>query len=66
MECGRDPSVPYLKQGADFREGKLWPRESPGISVEFDPASCDLLSFNTESAAPIPLFRRPDGSITNW
>ncbi len=66
MECGRDPSVPYLKQGADFRKGKLWPRESPGIGVEFDPAGCDLLSDITERSTPIPLFRRPDGSITNW
>jgi len=66
MECGRDPSVPYLKQAADFREGKLWPRESPGIGVEFNPAGFDLPSDITERSAPIPHFRRPNGSITNW
>ncbi len=66
MECGSVPTPPYLPQGPDFRNGKLWVREAPGLGVEFDPKGADLLSEIVERSAPIPLYHRPDGSITNW
>src|SRR3954447_5961100 len=66
MECGSLPKPAYLPQGPDFRNGKLWPREAPGLGVEFDPKGADLISEITERAAPIPIYHRPDGSITNW
>ena len=37
-----------------------------GLGVEFDPAGADLVVEITEKDAPIPMLRRPDGSITNW
>jgi galactonate dehydratase len=66
MECGSLPKPDYLPQGPDFRNGKLWPRDAPGLGVEFDPKSVDLISEITERSAPIPIYRRPDGSLTNW
>ena len=66
MECSNLPKPAYLPQGADFHNGKLWPRDAPGLGVEFDPKGLDLLAEITERSAPIPIYRRPDGSITNW
>ena len=59
-------SIPYLPQSVDFRNGKLWPRNAPGIGVEFDPKGADHLLDITTHSAPIPLYTRPDGSLTNW
>jgi L-alanine-DL-glutamate epimerase-like enolase superfamily enzyme len=57
---------PHLPQGVTFRDGKLWPEARPGLGVEFDPAGAELIGEVTERSAPIPQFRRPDGSVTNW
>lgn len=62
----RPQPVPYLPECFDFRNGKLWPNSRPGLGVTFDPSRLRLLVEVTEKSAPIPLFRRPDGSITNW
>ncbi len=64
---GAAPKLPpHLKQASRFRDGKLWPVDLPGLGVEFDPSGADLISEITERSAPIPMYRRPDGSITNW
>ncbi len=64
---GAGPKVrPYLPQGCAFRNGTLWPEARPGLGVEFDPDGADLIAEITERRAPTRLFRRPDGSITNW
>jgi L-alanine-DL-glutamate epimerase-like enolase superfamily enzyme len=57
---------PYIKQGYDFRNGKLWPNERPGIGVEVDTAKLQLIADYTERYAMIPIIKRPDGSYTNW
>jgi len=56
----------YLKQSFDFRGGKLFPNQRPGLGVDFDPTGLNLLAEVTQGATPLPLFRRPDGSLTNW
>ncbi|HYW45356.1 MAG TPA: mandelate racemase/muconate lactonizing enzyme family protein [Bryobacteraceae bacterium] len=66
MECGNLAKPAYLPQGADFHNGKLWPRDAPGLGVEFDPKGLDVLADITVRSAPIPIYKRPDGSITNW
>lgn len=58
--------VPYLPQHFDFRDGKLWPNRRPGLGVELDTSRLALVTEVTERSRPIPLFHRPDGSITNW
>ena len=65
--AGGEPKLPpHLSLGCTFREGKLWPEARPGLGVEFDPAGAELVQEVTERFAPIPTYRRPDGSITNW
>jgi L-alanine-DL-glutamate epimerase-like enolase superfamily enzyme len=62
----RPQPAPYLPECLDFKNGKLWPNQRPGLGVTFDPSRLRLLVEVTEKSAPIPLYRRPDGSITNW
>lgn len=64
---GAGPRLPeHLSAGCEFREGKLWPVSRPGLGVEFDPAGAEVAFEVTERHVPIPQFRRPDGSYTNW
>ncbi len=58
--------IPHLPRYYDFKNGKMWPNERPGLGVEVDTARMRLAAEITEKSQPIPLFRRPDGSITNW
>jgi galactonate dehydratase len=58
--------IPYLPQHFDFRNGKLWPNERPGLGVQFDPSRLTLTAEFSERNQPIKIFRRPDGSFTNW
>ena len=58
--------VPYLPKSYDFRNGKLWPNERPGLGVEFDPSGMRLLTEVTEHTQAITVYHRPDGSFTNW
>jgi galactonate dehydratase len=58
--------VPHLPQHFDFRNGKLWPNRRPGLGVVFDPAKLQMIAEITQASRPIPMFHRPDGSITNW
>lgn len=58
--------VPHLPQHFDFRNGKVWPNRRPGLGVEFDAKRLPMVAEITERSRPIPLYRRRDGSITNW
>ncbi|MBI4890115.1 MAG: mandelate racemase/muconate lactonizing enzyme family protein [Acidobacteria bacterium] len=56
----------YLPQCFDFKNGKLWLNDRPGLGVTFDEKQLPLLAEITEAAQPTPIYRRPDGSVTNW
>ncbi len=58
--------LPHLPEHYDFRAGKMYPREKPGLGVEFDPREAELVLEVTEQNRPVPIYRRPDGSVTNW
>lgn len=58
--------IPYLPQAYDFRNGKMWPNDRPGLGVEFDTKQLPLTAEFTQRSQPITLYRRPDGSMTNW
>ena len=58
--------APHLPECYDFRAGKLYPKNAPGLGVELDVSQLDQVLEVTERYRPTPLFRRPDGSITNW
>jgi L-alanine-DL-glutamate epimerase-like enolase superfamily enzyme len=66
MVMGGTREWPYLKHGYDFRNGKLWPNDRPGVGVEVDTSKLQLIGDYTEKYSPIPTLRRPDGSYTNW
>jgi galactonate dehydratase len=68
MEMQRDGvlKAPHLPECYDFRNGKMWPNRRPGLGVTLDPKPLQLVAEITERSRPMPMFRRPDGSITNW
>jgi L-alanine-DL-glutamate epimerase-like enolase superfamily enzyme len=59
-------SYPHLPESYDFHNGKMWPNRRPGLGVTLDTKPLQLAAEITERARPIPMFQRPDGSITNW
>ncbi|MBS1788769.1 MAG: mandelate racemase/muconate lactonizing enzyme family protein [Acidobacteria bacterium] len=59
-------NIDYLPKSFDFKNGKIWPNERPGLGVEFDASKLKLTAEFTKRNHPITTFRRPDGSITNW
>jgi len=64
---GDDASTyPHLPECYDFRQGKMWPNRRPGLGVTLDIKPLQRVAEITESSRPIPMFQRPDGSITNW
>ena len=66
MLGGRKKDLEHLPVSYDFREGKLWPTDRPGLGVEVDTKPLKLVAEVTEPMEGAPLNRRPDGSITNW
>ena len=63
---GSGPQMgPHLPQCVDFRQGKLYVNERPGLGVEFDPKQATLITEVTEPGNLNGMFR-PDGSYTNW
>ena len=60
-------TLPYLPACLDFKNGKLFPNERPGLGVELD---MKYLKPVTEITEPVTnraqTYFRPDGSITNW
>jgi L-alanine-DL-glutamate epimerase-like enolase superfamily enzyme len=64
---GEGPAkAPHLPECYDFRNGKMWPNRRPGLGVTLDTKPLTLVAEITERSRPIPMFHRPDGSITNW
>lgn len=59
---------PHLPKHFDFRNGKMWPNERPGLGVLFNPAVPTIKPIweVTQADQPVPILRRPDGSVTNW
>ncbi len=50
-----------------FRNGKLYPNDRPGLGVEFVPTNVELINvIDKGSDYDHPMFRRSDGSYTNW
>ena len=50
-----------------FRNGKLFPNDRPGLGVDFDPKNVELINvIDKGSDYDHPMFRRSDGSYTNW
>ncbi len=60
-------TLPHLPVCLDFKNGKLYPNERPGLGVELDMKQLTLVSEVTQPVtARAQTYFRPDGSITNW
>ncbi len=60
-----DRPVPYLPEFLDFRNGKVWPNDRPGLGISMDEKQLTFIEAMTE-AGPGPTYLRPDGSPTHW
>ena len=60
-------TIPHLPVGLDFKDGKLYPNERPGLGVELDMSKLKQIGEVTQFNSPrTQVYYRPDGSITNW
>jgi L-alanine-DL-glutamate epimerase-like enolase superfamily enzyme len=60
-------TLPHLPVCLDFKEGKLYPNERPGLGVELDMKPLtQLLEVTKYDTNRAQTYFRPDGSITNW
>ncbi|MCU1326771.1 MAG: Mandelate racemase/muconate lactonizing enzyme N-terminal domain protein [Bryobacterales bacterium] len=60
-------TLPHLPACLDFKDGKLYPNERPGLGVEFDSSKCtQILEVTKFDTTRVQTYFRPDGSITNW
>jgi len=60
-------TLPHLPVCLDFKDGKLYANERPGLGVEVDYKQLTKIAEITEPVtARAQTYFRPDGSITNW
>jgi L-alanine-DL-glutamate epimerase-like enolase superfamily enzyme len=60
-------TLPHLPVCLDFKDGKLYPNDRPGLGVELDMKQLKLVTEITQPVtARAQTYFRPDGSITNW
>jgi hypothetical protein len=59
--------LPHLPVCLDFKDGKLYANERPGLGVELDYKQLTKIAEITEPVTTrAQTYFRPDGSITNW
>ncbi|CAN5382225.1 galactonate dehydratase [soil metagenome] len=66
---GGEPERPaYFNEDlVDFRNGKLYLNNRPGLGVKFDPKKAEfVMEVKDKHPFKHPLLNRPDGSINNW
>jgi galactonate dehydratase len=63
---GNTRPAPHLNEGLEFRRGKLWPNERPGLGVTLNMERLTLVASVTEPGQARPTYYRPDGSQTCW
>ena len=60
-------TVPHVPHFVDFRDGKLYPNNRPGLGVEIDKTQLTQIAEITQPVTNrAQTYFRPDGSITNW
>lgn len=60
-------TLSYLPECLDFKNGKLYPNDRPGLGVRVDFSQLKQIAEITEPVtARAQTYFRPDGSITNW
>ena len=60
-------TIAHLPQALDFRGGKLYPTDRPGLGVDVDWTQLKMTAeFTQRITNRAQTYFRPDGSITNW
>jgi L-alanine-DL-glutamate epimerase-like enolase superfamily enzyme len=59
-------TLPHLPVCLDFKDGKLYANDRPGLGVELDMSQLKMVAEVSQPGAPRQVYFRPDGSITNW
>ena len=60
-------TLAHLPVCLDFKNGKLYPNDRPGLGVELDMKQLKLIAEITQPVTSrAQVYFRPDGSITNW
>jgi len=60
-------TLPHVPVCLDFRNGKLYPSDRPGLGVELDMKQLQRIAEVTQPVTNrAQTYFRPDGSITNW
>jgi len=59
-------NAPHLPEVYDFRNGKFYPNDRPGLGVTLDMRALTQMAEVTQPITNRQLYYRPDGSITNW
>src|SRR5579862_23037 len=60
-------TLPHLPKCLDFKEGKLYPNDRPGLGVELDMTQLSqIVEWTEPDFQRGQIYYRPDGSITNW
>lgn len=66
VEIGSNTTLPaHIKEGLDFKEGKCWPNDRPGLGVTLDMTKMTQIGEVTQPGNKLFYFR-PDGSLTHW
>ena len=66
VEIGSNTALPaHIKEGLDFKEGKCWPNDRPGLGVTLDMTKMTQIGEVTQPGNKLFYFR-PDGSLTHW
>lgn len=66
VEIGSNTVLPnHIKEGLDFKEGKCWPNQRPGLGVSLEMSRLTLIGEVTKPGNKLFYFR-PDGSLTHW
>jgi hypothetical protein len=59
--------IDYLPECLNFKAGKLYTNDRPGLGVELDLKPLKQVAEITQRVtARAQVYYRPDGSITNW
>jgi galactonate dehydratase len=65
LEYYRDRPIDYLPECLDFKNGKAYTNQRPGLGVTADMKRLTQIGEVTEPGRR-NVFRRPDGSLTHW
>lgn len=58
-------AIPYLPECLDFKAGKAYPNDRPGLGVTLDLKQVKQIG-SVDQPGRANIYRRPDGSLTHW